>query len=445
MMQACSARPVRTFTVAFHERGYNEADHAGRIAGYLRTDHTRLEVTASEARAVIPDLPTIWDEPFADESQIPTFLISRLARSHVTVALSGDGGDECFGGYRRHIVAARAGHVRALPNLARRAAALALLGCGAAVDAFAGFRSTRKPARRGLIAAGDLRKIAHLLSDEASVALYESLIAVADRPEPELRGWLAAPDVPPMPDLAADIMYRDLIGYLPGDVLVKVDRASMAVALEVRAPLLDHRVVEFALRQPTSVKLRHGTGKWVLRKLLARYVPPALFERPKAGFDVPISAWLAGPLSQWAGDVLTGSALRSSGLVDHARIDAIWSSHRSGRSDRGRELWAVLMLGSWLEQSASRPRPVQRSTPTRPFRHWRHRETGRGRIREGAVGPCGELVDGARCSMGAGLRHSAQTAALHRRLRSRRLGARGYRRSANAAALHRQGSGNCRR
>jgi asparagine synthase (glutamine-hydrolysing) len=364
LMQAQSERPVRTYTIGFAEAGYDEAEHARRVAEHLGTEHATWRITPAEARAVIPDLPSIWDEPFADESQIPTFLVSQLARRHVTVALSGDGGDECFGGYRRHLLASRLGGVLRLPLPVRRAggAALRLLH----PDATGGLlRGMPIPASVWRSSSGrDLKKLASMMEASDEGALYDKLISLTDRPTAA-----TAEVTPPYQEtrfiagLPGRLMYRDMTCYLPGDVLVKVDRASMAVGLEGRCPLLDHRVVEFAWRLPAAAKVRGTTTKWILRQVLRRYVPDVLFERPKAGFNVPIGDWLAGPLRDWASDLLASGRQVDHGLINHARVDALWRAHLSGRSDHATEIWAVLMLLAWLAADRDRamPDPVRRA------------------------------------------------------------------------------------
>jgi asparagine synthase (glutamine-hydrolysing) len=348
---------VRTFTIGFHEAGYDEAEHARRVARHLGTDHTCWRITPAEARSVIPDLPTIWDEPFADESQIPTFLVSRLAREHVTVALSGDGGDECFGGYRRHLMASRLGPVFGLPRPLRKVggAALRLLHPDAVRRLPRAFPIPG--ALRRTLSGRDLEKLAGAVEAGGEGALYEHLISLTDCPASVGHSVRPGPDDGYAADLPGRLMYRDMARYLPGDVLVKVDRASMSVGLEARCPLLDHRVVEFAWRLPTQAKLRGGTTKWILRQVLRRYVPDTLFNRPKAGFNVPIGTWLAGPLRDWAEDLFTTSRSVNDGLIDHARVASIWREHLTGRRDRGCELWAVLMLQAWLAAAGNRAGP----------------------------------------------------------------------------------------
>lgn len=339
LMQAQSARPVRSFTIGFAETGFNEAAQAEAVAAHLGTEHTTFRVTAAQAQAVIPELPGIWDEPFADESQIPTYLVSRLARAHVTVALSGDGGDEAFGGYTRHEAAPRLEAARALPWWVRRAGAAVLRGSRGGIGPLRGRPASQR------------RKLADALAARDEDALYQAVLGLdMDWPHPgPVADRIDAP--PELPDLAARLMYRDTVTYLPGDILVKLDRASMAVGLEARCPLLDHRVIEFAWQLPTSVKLRGGKGKFLLRKVLARYVPEALFERPKHGFNLPIGPWLIGPLRDWAEEMLAPRRLREQGYLDPARIGACWQAHLSGRHDSAQALWAALMVSAWLAEA----------------------------------------------------------------------------------------------
>ena len=363
LMQAQSARPVRTFTIGFDELGFDEAGQAESVAEHLGTEHTTFRVTAAEARAVIPDLPRIWDEPFADESQIPTYLVSRLARQHVTVALSGDGGDESFGGYARHAAAARLEPWLAVPWWLRGMGAAALRGVrpgrlSGLLDRTQG--GTAQPRAR---MSPHLRKMAGALAARDEDALYQELLGLsADPLAPEPAGY-AASAPPALPDLASRLMYRDTVAYLPGDILVKLDRASMAVSLEARCPLLDHRVMAFAWRLPMRVKLREGKGKWLLRQVLRRYVPDRLFERPKHGFDLPVGPWLSGPLRDWAEEMLAPRRLRQHGLLDPARITACWRDHLSGRADHAHALWAALMVSAWLSTQPAPGEPAPLPPP----------------------------------------------------------------------------------
>ncbi|MBR0695039.1 asparagine synthase (glutamine-hydrolyzing) [Bradyrhizobium lablabi] len=350
LMQAQSSRPVRTYTIGFGERGFDEAANAAAVARHLGTSHTELRLTPAEARAVIPELPTIWDEPFADESQIPTLLLSRLARREVTVALSGDGGDECFAGYSRHLLSVTLAPLLNSNRSLRKvtAAAVGLLGRGlreSVVDAL------RLPDRFRRMVHGDrLNRLAQLLGGNDVDDMYRRSTRLSElqlMQEQAVASPGSAP--PPLNDLLSDFIVRDMLEYLPSDILVKLDRASMATSLEARCPILDHRVVEFCWTLPNSAKVRNGQGKWLLRQVLGRYVPSHLFDRPKQGFDVPIGAWLRGPLRSWAADLISESRLRNQHLLDPARVQNCWLEHLDGRRDHSRTLWAVLMLQSWLD------------------------------------------------------------------------------------------------
>ncbi len=334
LMQAQSSRPVRSFTIAMAGEGYNEAEHAARVAAHLGTSHHTLPVTSQDALDVIPRLPELWDEPFADELQIPTYLVAKLARADVTVALSGDGGDEIFGGYRRHVEAARAAWLLRLPSPLRRplGAAATMLG-------------------------GRFARLGRLVAAPDSAALHESLVSVREDCARAPHPLIDPAALPRLAHPAEALMARDTISYLPGDVLAKVDRASMAVALEARAPLLDHRVLAFAWSLPLRMRIRGGSGKWLLRRVLRRYVPEALFERPKAGFNVPIAEWLAGPLRPWAEAMLESAC--GDGLLDRPRLQRCWTEHMTGQHDHGRELWAAMMFEAWrLAQAARDPAPA---------------------------------------------------------------------------------------
>lgn len=352
LMQAQSTRPVRTFTIGFTEAGFDEAAQAESVARYLGTDHITFPVTAAEAREVIPGLPQIWDEPFADESQIPTFLVSRLARQHVTVALSGDGGDESFGGYARHAAAMALQRARRLPQWARNAGARLVRD-----RRMARLIAGRSGEARCDVMASRLYKLAGALTASDEEALYQQFLGLAIDPlAPEPVDYPRS-HPPKLADLPSQIMYRDTVRYLPGDILVKLDRASMAVGLEARSPLLDHRVIEFAWRLPTAMKLREGKGKWLLRQVLRRYLPDALFERPKHGFDLPIGPWLIGPLRDWAEDLLSARRLRDQGVLDPVRVGACWQRFLADPSDGGHAIWAALMVASWLSERPDQPDP----------------------------------------------------------------------------------------
>jgi asparagine synthase (glutamine-hydrolysing) len=346
LMQEASTRPIKTYTIGFDDRAFDEAAHAARVARHLGTDHTELAVGGADVRRLIPALPAIFDEPFADPSQLPTLLVSELARRHVTVALCGDGGDELFAGYNRYVFGTRVlPRVDRLPRRMR-----AWLASGVAR------LSSERLNRLGPRVGERVHKIADVMSAESVGDMYRTLMSawkdpgrvLIDAPEPASPACdaLAAFD-----DGAATLLDRMMLSdqqtYLPDDLLAKVDRASMAVSLEVRAPLLDHRVVEFSWRLPRSLKLRGTTGKWILRQLLYRRVPPALVDRPKMGFSVPIDRWLRGPLKEWAADLLSPDAVARGGLLDGAAIGRAWRDLLEGRRQAGAAVWAVAMFQAW--------------------------------------------------------------------------------------------------
>lgn len=354
LMQAQSSHPVKTFSIGFDASGFNEAQHAKAVANHIGTDHTELYVTPEDALAVIPKLPTIYDEPFADSSQIPTYLVAAMARAHVTVVLSGDGGDELFGGYTRYSLAAALWRqVATVPKPLRRGLASAIRAVPP--SSWDGLMSaTRGIVPRILRISGDrLHKAAVVLESGSIADLYGHLTShwvpdtvVLDAVEPVTP--LSAP-WPPLRSLTEQMMALDSITYLPDDILVKVDRAAMAVSLETRVPLLDHRVFEFAWHLPMQYKVRDGVGKWLLRRVLHRYVPRELIERPKMGFAVPIDSWLRGPLREWAEELLDKSRLERSGYFDAAVVRAKWCEHLSGRRNWKYQLWDVLMFQAWAE------------------------------------------------------------------------------------------------
>ncbi len=364
LMQAESARPVRSFTIGFAAAGYDEAQHAKRVAAHLGTEHTELYVDDETARRLIPHLPVWYDEPFADSSQIPTRLISELARRQVTVALSGDGGDELFAGYERHRMAARLGRWQALlPGGLRRAAGgmLAALPPAAVSGAAALLPERLRPS----LPEQKAQKLAAALGAADGAALYRSIVSLWPEPGRLVPGAAEADGLAEGLAAAAAVagpvermMLADALTYLPDDILTKVDRASMSVGLEVRVPLLNHRVVEAAWRLPPDLKLRHGTSKWALRQILYRHVPKALIERPKHGFSVPLAAWLRGPLRGWAEDLLSPATLKGTGWLEPAPIVARWREHCAGRKDWSQSLWAVLMLETWLAQQGAQQAPA---------------------------------------------------------------------------------------
>ncbi len=354
LMQAQSSRPVQTFSIGFHEEGYNEAEHAKVVAKHLGTNHTEMYVTPEQALAVIPKLPTLYAEPFADSSQIPTFLVSQLARRHVTVSLSGDAGDELFCGYTRYrMTAGLWNNLSRIPRPLRLAAARMISTLPPATwdKLGVGFSSSRLGDR--------LHKGAALLGCRTVADLYQgmvshwpdpaSVVLGAKEPTSVLGG--AEPSLPGLGDVER-MMALDMLSYLPDDILTKVDRAAMGVSLETRVPFLDHRVVEFAWSLPMDYKLRNGVTKWPLRQVLYRHVPRELIERPKMGFGVPIDHWLRGSLRDWAESLLDESRLRQEGFFDPNPIRKKWVEHLSGQRNWQYHLWDVLMFQSWLEEQS---------------------------------------------------------------------------------------------
>ena len=353
LMQAQSTRPVKTFSIGFHEGGYDEAHCAKQVAAHLGTDHTEFYVEPRHALDVIPHLADWFDEPFADPSQIPTYLVSELTRKHVTVALSGDGGDELFAGYNRYVWAERlARAVNLVPRPLRGASATALRALAPQTwnRLFAFVPASWRPALPG----DKLHKITTLLDNPQPDAIYRRLVSQWERPDEiaaagqEPRGPLWDPSIArDFPDLVPRMQFLDMITYLPDDILTKVDRATMAVGLEGRVPLLDHRVVAYSWSLPLEFKLRGGRSKWLLRQVLDRYVPRPLIDRPKMGFGVPIDAWLRGPLREWAESLLTPARLASDGFVRVEPVRRAWQEHLEGSRNWQYPLWTVLMLQAW--------------------------------------------------------------------------------------------------
>jgi len=355
LMKAANAGPVKTYSIGFEQAEFNEAPHAAAIARHLGTDHTELTATSREALEVVPKLAEMFDEPFADSSQIPTYLVSAMTRKHVTVALSGDGGDELFCGYNRYQLTQRSWRTLALvPRAVRKAFAAGLTSLSPKRwDAL--FRGLP----RGLHhpQAGDkIHKVASILRLNDADELYRRLVSHWEPNQitpgvSETRGILWDKSVPTdFRNLLGRMQFLDLVTYLPDDILTKVDRASMAVALEARVPLLDHRVVELAWRLPQSAKIRGGTTKWLLRQVLYRHVPKTLVERPKMGFGVPLSEWLRGPLREWAEALLSEKRLGENGFFDVAVIRRYWTEHLSGQRNWQYLLWDVLMFEAWRER-----------------------------------------------------------------------------------------------
>ncbi len=361
LMQAQSSRPIKTFSIGFNDAAYDEARHAARVAAHLGTDHTELYVTDADARAVIPYLPDTYDEPFADVSQIPTILVSQLARSQVKVALSGDGGDELFAGYSRYIfVSSFWRRLQRLPLSLRRMAAACF--CYPSVARWNAFFEAAGPllpkSLRPSLPGQKMHKVGAILPSASLLALHSRLVAQWTMPQVALSpDWRAGDALwqellhedpsltPPMQQAVWDAQT-----YMVDDILTKVDRASMRFGLEVRVPLLDHTVVETAWRVPEAMKLRDGQGKWLLKQLLYRYVPQSLVDRPKMGFGVPIDAWLRGGVRDWAEAHLDEQRLRREGYLDAGAIRQTWLQHQNGSGESGGPIWTVLMFQQWLER-----------------------------------------------------------------------------------------------
>jgi asparagine synthase (glutamine-hydrolysing) len=372
LMQAQASNPIKTFTVGFEEAGFNESPYARAVAEHLGTDHNELFVSAKQAQSVISDLPNMYDEPFADSSQIPTHLVCKAARQKVTVALSGDGGDELFGGYNRYFWGPRIWNRLAwLPFSTRKILGSAIRSFPTAgwdalsLPVNALLPSSKKVARAG----ANAHKLATRLSSVRDMDdLYKSLVSEWQDPAQVVKGegGGASGEISrvflepigmlsdPLPSLGLDqpqlrMMYRDSMTYLPDDILCKVDRAAMAASLETRVPFLDHRVVELAWQLPLNMKIRDGQGKWALRQVLYKYVPKELIDRPKAGFAIPIGQWLRGPLKDWAEALLDEKRIEIEGYFYSQPIREKWKQHLSGRYDHTASLWSVLMFQSWLE------------------------------------------------------------------------------------------------
>lgn len=355
LMQAQSSRPVRTFTIGFGVPGFNEAECAKAVASHLGTDHEEVYLTPGDALDVVADLPRVWDEPFADSSQIPTLLLSRMARRHVTVALSGDAGDEVFCGYNRY----GQGYdlhksLRRLPGPLRKGVASLFRTIPAhAIDRL----MTLMPDSLRYQALGDrLSKLSDTLDCPGGAEFYRMLTSLMPAPERfvhgghEPRTLVSLPETwPALDDFREVMMYLDTMTYLPGDILTKVDRASMAASLEVRTPFLDHELVEFAWTIPLSMKMNDGETKWALREVLRHHVPGSLIDRPKSGFAVPIEHWLSGPLRGWAEDLLSRDRLARDGLLDVDAVRVLWNDHVSGKKRNHHQLWTVLMLNAWID------------------------------------------------------------------------------------------------
>jgi len=361
LMQSQSAKPIRTFTIGFSESDYDESKHAKAVAKHIGTEHTELFVTPTQARDVIPQLATLYDEPFADVSQIPTFLVSELARQDVTVCLSGDGGDELFGGYNRHVNGpALWRKLGWLPSGMRGGLSKLLTAVPPSRwDSIVNHTSAVLPRSWRYSSSGDkIHKFAGMLSAGSPDEIYDRLISQWQISEQIVSGSFQRhsaiqKSVCPaeLADLEHRMMFMDTTTYLPDDILVKVDRAAMGVSLETRVPMLDHRVVEFAWSLTLEMKIKGNEGKWLLRKLLDRHVPRSLIERPKVGFGVPIDSWLRGPLKAWAEELLDSSKLIQQGFFDHTLIELMWQEHLQGKRNWSHQLWGVLMFQSWFSKN----------------------------------------------------------------------------------------------
>jgi asparagine synthase (glutamine-hydrolysing) len=365
LMQTQSAIPVRTFTIGFTENDYNEAIYAKAVAEHLGTDHSELYVSPKDALELIPRLPTMYDEPFADASQLPTHLVAILARKHVTVSLSGDGGDELFGGYNRHVFGPKLWQrMHLIPTPARR-------WFGEIVKKISPTEwnklgSFLPSALRQPTLGDKAHKLAGLMLARGPEDIYQWLVSFERNAESLVlglspiamrRGSWAEVEMQNLgcTDVGERMMFNDIVGYMTDDILCKVDRAAMAVGLEVRVPFLDHRLAEFALQLPTNMKVRAGQGKWLTRQVLSRYVPAALFERPKQGFAVPIDTWLRGPLRDWAETLLEPQRMRREGFFDAMAVQKKWNEHLSGRRNWQYWLWNILMFQSWHERWCVKP------------------------------------------------------------------------------------------
>lgn len=340
LMQTQSGRPVKTYCVGFDVEKFNEAPYAKEIAKHLGTDHHELYLTDRDALEVVPKLPDIYDEPFADISQIPTYLVAKFARTDVTVALSGDGGDEMLGGYNRHTFVPRLwSRFKFMPLPLRRALARGIL-----------LGTPDMP----------MQKLAGVMTKANPLEIYDFLISANPGGDALVPGGSLplSPVHDPKHDvsgfrLAEDLMYKDTLSYLPDDILVKVDRAAMAVSLEARAPLLDKRVLEYAWTLPHHMKIRNGQGKWLLRQVLKKYVPEEMFNRPKRGFAPPINDWLRGALKEWGSDLLAEDRLRREGYLDAKAVQSLWQNHQTGRTNAGPQLWTILMFQAWRDRYLS--------------------------------------------------------------------------------------------
>lgn len=365
LTQAQSSRPVKTFTIGYEDPAYDEAPHGAAVARHLGTDHHEWRITAKDGLELVPSLARIWDEPFSDSSQIPTMLVSKLTRGHVTVSLSGDAGDELFGGYNRYFLGARIWNASSrIPLPLRRG--LQGLANSPSVGRVAGTAFAMHPRLRSLMIADRLPKVGAVLAERDQMALYRRLVSHLDDPTQLLLDKTIVPS-PAFAeglsgrDFREQMMFTDTLTYLPDDILVKVDRASMAVSLESRVPFLDPRVIDFAWRLPMSAKISGGRGKSILRDILYRHVPRELIERPKMGFAVPIDSWLRRELRDWAEDMLDRRRLEEDGFFEAAKVRALWDDHLTGRRRTHYVLWDILMFQAWHEENRASVTPSARA------------------------------------------------------------------------------------
>ncbi len=352
LMQQASAQPVKTFSIGFEEAAYDESKYAAKIAAHLGTDHREFMVTGKDALDVVPKLPDIYDEPFADSSQIPTYLVSKLARDYVTVVLTGDGGDEILGGYQRHThVPPTWSKIGWMPAPLRGMIGTALRQIPtSAYDAL----------RPGYPQFGRrIHRLAFLSGLKTPQDVYSYLVGAWPDPENVVRGGhlptipLTDPAWQPRGlSFAENMIYGDTLSYRPNDLMVKADRAGMAVALEARAPLMDHRLCEYSWSLPMDMKIRGYTGKWLLRQVLKKHVPAAMFERPKMGFGIPVNEWLRGPLREWGGDLLSPAKIKAQGWLNEDRVSDAWNNHQKGImvDANATHLWSVLMFQAWYDR-----------------------------------------------------------------------------------------------
>ena len=362
LMQNQSTRPIKTFTIGFKEKSYDESSHALNVAKYLGTDHTNLNVTYKDVLEVISDIPFSYDEPFADSSQIPTYLICKLARQEVTVALSGDGADEIFGGYNRYIYGPKIyKYLSKLPNPLKKL--FVFLSKNTSLTIWDKLEIIYNKIRTGSSGIANLGHKTHGLAEILNLSnnnIDEFHLNIASNwiePEKLFKDFIVEPNsqfYDPMPDCgtenhASRMMFQDMRTYLPDDILCKVDRSAMNFSLETRAPFLDPDVIRLSMQLPTRMKIRNGLSKWALRQVLYKHVPQELIERPKVGFSVPIGLWLRGPLREWAEDKLSQERINKDGLFNYDIIKKIWSEHLSGRRDWTNRIWSFLVFQTWYE------------------------------------------------------------------------------------------------